>query len=240
MNVYRVRADLAYGMVAHAGDEDDHDEISRCMEAAGKPSAAGWRPPHLEDPPGDARTLPVDCIAAAAFGSQAMLLSQRARAVLAPLLLPCGEYLPVRIDGSDYCWFNCTTLVDAADQDRIEGERSKHRHEPPDCWNTITRWAFHPDRLADTPAIFTVPQWSFHPMCTDVLREAVEAHDLLGFQFDLLWSPEHGGVEINDSPTQFLGEAGRQWTIAAKARRKAMQACLAARAKSEAAAASPT
>ncbi len=53
--------------------------------------------------------------------------------------------------------------------------------------------------MATAPAVFTVPQdWQIR-MCTDVLRQAVEAHDLLGFRFDLLWSPETGGVEINTS-----------------------------------------
>ncbi len=59
-------------------------------------------------------------------------------------------------------------------------------------------------------------------MCTDVLRQAVEAHDLLEFRFDLLWSPETGGVEIDDSLAQFFGESGRQMNIAGKERRKAM------------------
>ena len=85
--------------------------------------------------------------------------------------------------------------------------------------------------MATAPAVFTVPQERRTLMCTDVLRQAVEAHDLLGFQFDLLWSPEDGGVEINNSIAQFFGEPGRQMNIAGRERRKAMIARLAARAK---------
>ena len=145
---------------------------------------------------------------------------------MAPLLLPCGEYLPVQLDGLDYCWFNCTTMADIADQDLIEGKRATESYMPPGSWDCITRWSFHPERVAIAPAVFTVPQKRRPLMCTDVLRQAVEAHDLLGFQFDLLWSPQHGGVTIDNSIAQFFGESGRQTTIAARERRKAMQARL--------------
>ncbi len=53
-----------------------------------------------------------------------------------------------------------------------------------------------------------------------------EAHDLLGFRFDLLWSPEHGGVTVDNSLSQFFGESGHQRIIAAKECCKAMQARL--------------
>ena len=239
MNVYEVGPDLAGGVLTRLRGDDDQTAWDRRYEAAGKPSAMDWCPPRLESPRGKTKVLPVDCVAASMVSGADMLLSTRAREALAPLLLPCGECLPVELDGLDHRWFNCTTLIDVADQERIEGRRSEHRLVPPDCWRTITRWAFHPERLADAPAVFTVPQLQRILMCTDVLREAVEAHDLLGFQFDLLWSARTGGVEIDASPGQFFGESGRQWNIAAKARRKAMKARLTARAKSEAAA-SPT
>ena len=223
MNVYEVGPDLAAGVLTRLRDDDDHVAWDRRYEAVGKPSAADWSPPRLESPRGKAKVLPVDCVAAAMVSGADMLLSARARQMLASLLLPCGEYLPMRLDGLDYQLFNCTTLVDVADQERIEGGRSKYLLEPPDCWDSITRWAFHPERLPDAPAVFTVPQRRGTLMCTDVLREAVEAHDLLGFQFDLLWSPENGGVEIDNSLGQFFGESGRQMNIAGRARRVAMQ-----------------
>ena len=209
MNVYEVGADLASGVLTRLRGDGDLAEWERRYEVAGRPGATDWDPPRLESPRGKARVLPVDCVSAAMVSGSDMLLSARAREALAPLLLPCGEYLPVQLDGLDYRWFNCTALVDVADQDRIEGRRSEHRQVPPDCWRRITRWAFHPERLVNAPAIFTVPQLQRILMCTDVLREAVEAHDLLGFQFDPLWSPETGGVEIDDSPGRFFGEAGR-------------------------------
>ncbi len=117
--------------------------------------------------------------------------------MLAPLLLPCGEDLPVQLDGLDYCWFNCTAMVDIADQDRLEGKHATESSMPPGSWDRITRWSFHLERVVTAPAVFTVPQKRRTLMCTDVLRQAVEAHDLLGFRFDLLWSPENGGVEIH-------------------------------------------
>ncbi len=158
MNVYEVGADLAYGVFTRIRNDDGRVGWERRSEAAGHPSAADWHPPRLENPRGKAKVLPVECVGAAAFSGGDMLLNQRARQMLAPLLLPCGEYLPVQLEGLDYHWFNCTTLADVADQDRIEGKRSAYRHVPPACWSRVTRWAFHPERVADAPAIFTVPQ----------------------------------------------------------------------------------
>ena len=228
MNVYEVGADLAYGVFTYADGDAQYSEWKRLCETV------GWHPPHLESPRGRAKVLPTDCIASGLSSRLDMLLNRRARETLAPLLLPYGEYLPVQIDGLDYCCFSCTTVVDVADQDRIEGRLATESYVPPGWWDHITRWSFHPKRLADAPAVFTVPQRRRIRMCTDVLRNAVEAHDLLGFQFDLLWSAETGGVEIDNSPGRFFGESGRQMNIAGRERRKAMQARLAARAKSEA------
>ncbi len=226
MNVYKLGADLAYGVLVYADDENEYDQRQRWSDAVGRPSAAGWQPPPLESPRGKAKLLPLDCVGAIAFSSNSTLLSVRAREVLAALLLPCGEYLPVQLDGLDYCWFNCTTVADIADQDGIEGALWEEDGGLSTRWKEIDRWSFHPERVATAPAVFTVPQYQWTLMCTDVLRQAVEAHDLLGFQFDLLWSPKTGGVKIDNSLGQFFGEAGRRMNIAAKARRKAMQARL--------------
>ena len=226
MNVYKMGAEFAYGRFVYARDKTDYAQRERWAGAVGKPSAADWQPPPLESSRGGAKVLPLDCVSAATFRSDSMLLNVRARELLAPLLLPCGEYLPVQLDGLDYCWFNCTTMIDIADQDGIEGElREGDAREAPDCWKSITRWSLHPERVATAPAVFIVPQRGT-PMCMDVLRQAVEAHDLLGFRFDLLWSPEDGGVTIDNSIPQFMGGSDRQMNIAAKARRKAMQARL--------------
>ena len=226
MNVYNVGADLAYGAFNSAASDNDPAGWERRCAAVGKPSAAGWQPPPLENARGKAKVLPLDCVGALMNFHHGMLFGACAREALAPLLLPCGEYLPVQLDGLDYCWFNCTTMIDIADQDGIEGELWEgDTREAPDCWKSITRWSFHPERVATAPAVFTVPQRETL-MCTDVLRRAVEAHDLLGFQFDLLWSPKDGGVTVDNSLSQFMGESGRQKNIAAKARRRAMQARL--------------
>ena len=175
MNVYKVGADLAWGILLHLPSEDDR-AAWRWDEALGTPSVNSWQPPRLENPRGKAKVLPTDCISACMVTAHDMLLSAHAREALASLLLPLGEFLPVQMEGLavalealDYCWLNCTTMADIADQDRIEGERSEYRLEPPDCWNSITRWSFHPERVATAPAVFTVPQDQWTLMCTDVL-----------------------------------------------------------------------
>ncbi len=227
MNLYKVGADLAYGAFNSVSGNRNPAETERRSAAMGKRSAADWRPPLVENARGKAKVLPLDCVGALLDFGHGFLLGARAREVLAPMLLPCGEHLPVQIDGSDYCWFNCTTVADIADQDGIQGEFWEDKtRETLTCWKSITRWSFHPGRVATAPAVFTVPQDSGTMMCTDLLRQAVETYDLLGFRFDLLWSPESGGVEINNSLGQFFGESGRQLNIAARERRKAMQARL--------------
>ncbi len=122
MNVYKVGADLACSQFVYATDNIDHAQARRWLEAAGTARAADWQPPPLESPRGGPKVLPLDCVGAVAFAGRSALLSARARELLAPLLLPCGEYLPVQLDGLDYCWFNCTTVADIANQDGIEGE----------------------------------------------------------------------------------------------------------------------
>ncbi|MCQ8278700.1 hypothetical protein NFI95_09570 [Acetobacteraceae bacterium KSS8] len=235
MNVYRVDADLAYGTLVFAHSPKTQSGEEAQLRIWNKEfsdwdhhcETVGWlAPPIGYGTRNQARALPLDAVRLALGPEHNLLLSARARALLSPLLLPNGRFLPVRWEGHDYAIFECTALADVADPGGIEGERSEYR---PGCWTRVDRWSFHPDRLATAPAIFTVPQDPFIRMCTDVFRDAVAAHDLLGFAFKPLWSEADGGVLIDNSPGQFMGEAGRQMAIAAKERRRAMLAILKAR-----------
>ena len=227
MNIYNVVPDAAYGvlvLVDNAGDSE------RWNKARGRINAEAWQVPTVEVPSEKEEIVPVDCLCSATPPGRGFLLNKRAREALAPLLLPCGEYLPVRFGHFDYQWFNCTTMIDAADQERIEGKQYDSPPALPGRWLKITRWAFHADRLAGAPVIFGVPQRRAGMLlCTDVLKQAVEEHDLLGFEFEHLWSSEAGGTKLDSSLANFLGAAGREYEKRAREKRNKAMAKLAAR-----------
>ncbi len=111
MNVYKVRADLAHGTLTYARTARQYSNEEKQLAEWGRQysewarlcETTGWVPPRLESPRGGnrAKTLPLDCIAAALGSGRDMLLDEHAREALAPLLLPLGEYLPVEVDGLD-------------------------------------------------------------------------------------------------------------------------------------------
>jgi len=221
MNVYRVKADLDYGYLPIV-----EDELVRFWgEAAGKPSAAHWRVPTMLVEP-DRDFVPVDCVCSAITPGRGLLLNRHARKALGQLLSPCGEFLPVRLGSFDYQWFNCTVAVDAVDDDKVEGVQAEPP-VPPGYWMEITRWAFKPEALAQPPVIFGLPRSSTTLLCSDVLMSAVEGADLLGFEFQLLWSSETGGVAIDPGPPAMFGEARERVEEQARRKREAALARLA-------------
>jgi len=157
----------------------------------------------------DDEFVPVDCVCSATTPGRGLLLNRRAREALGKLLSPCGEFLPVRLGSFDYQWFNCTVEIDAVDQEKIEGVPAEPP-VPPRYWMEITRWAFKPEALTQPPVIFGLPRHRPVLLCTDVLKSAVERADLLGFEFQLLWSSETGGVPVNPGPPPMFGEAARE------------------------------
>ncbi len=226
MNIYSVVPDAAYGVLVQVGNLEDRE---RWNKARGRINAEAWQVPTVEVPSEKEEIVPVDCLCSATPPGRGFLLNKRAREALAPLLLPCGEYLPVRFGHFDYQWFNCTTMIDAADQERIEGKHDASPYLPPGTWAKISRWAFHSDRLADAPVIFGVPQErATLLLCTDVLKQAVEEHDLLGFEFEHLWSSEAGGTKLANPVAKFFGAAGREHEKRARAKREKAMARLAA------------
>jgi hypothetical protein len=204
MNVYRITADCAYGLLPIV----EESLVRLWGEAAGKPSAANWRIPTMLVEP-DRDFVPVDCVCSAITPGRGLLLNRRAREAIGELLASCGEFLPVRLGSFDYQWFNCTVQIDAVDHEKIEGVQAAPP-APPGHWRRITRWAFKPEALVQPPAIFGLPRDRPTLLCTDVLKAAVERADLLGFEFQLLWSSETGGVPVNPGPPPMFGEAARE------------------------------
>jgi len=222
MKVYRVDADYAYGLLPIV---EEPGLVRFWSETAGKPSAANWRVPTMLVEP-DRDFVPVDCVCSALPAGRGLLLNRRAREALGELLSPCGEFLPVRLGSFDYQWFNCTTTVDAIDQEKMEGIQAEPP-VPPGSWIEITRWAFKPETLARPPLIFGLPRQRPNLLCTDALKSAVEGTDLLGFEFRLLWSSETGGVAIDPGPPAMFGEAARERVEQERRKREAALARLA-------------
>jgi len=222
MNIYRVDADCAYGVLPIV---EEPGLVRFWRETAGKPSSANWRiPTMLVELDND--FVPVDCVCSATPPGRGLLLNRRARDALGELLSPYGEFLPVRLGSFDYRWFNCTVQVDAVDQERTEGVRAEPPARP-GFWMRITRWAFKPEALAQPPVIFGLPRDRPTLLCGDVLKSAVEQADLLGFEFQLLWSSETGGVRVNPGPPPMFGEAARELHELNRRKREAALARLA-------------
>jgi len=222
MNIYRLTADCAYGLLPIV---EEPGLVRFWSETAGKPSSANWRiPTMLVEPDND--FVPVDCVCSATLAGRGLLLNRRAREALGELLAPCGEFLPVRLGSFDYQWFNCTVEIDAVDQEKIQGVQAPPPALP-GYWRRITRWAFRPEALAQPPAIFGLPRTISRLLCTDVLKSAVERADLLGFEFELLWSSETGGVAVNPGPPPMFGQAARELHELNRRKREAALARLA-------------
>lgn len=163
----------------------------------GVPVTDGWEVPSLvscEDT--EATFIPVDCLTMNT-GTDGLILSEFARSTLGPLLSAAGEFWPVRVFERSYWWFNCLACVEALDRagtdaewGLVDGEWGTFR------WITATRrLAFLPAKLEGAPAMYRVPEYPQGALfCSDTLVEAVGAGGLTGFQFDMLWSTEGGGV----------------------------------------------
>ena len=217
-NVYLLEADSAFGNVLIP---DDMARVA-AQEWRRPGSADTWVPPVGEQAN---NFVPTDCIFS--YSTDWILLNRKARDALGPSLAPCGEFLPVTLSGYDYEWFNCLTVVDAADWNRAEGEdrRSNPHHR---AFRNVRRYEFRPERLVDLPALFRLKRGGLDLICTDLLRDAVRQADLTGFAFEHLWSAETGGVRRPFIGIEgVVGEPGRQRAARDKQARRDMLAKLA-------------
>ncbi len=199
MRLYLVRGDLAFSLLQPIPD-------AGWQWRGGVPAALPWEAPYLIPLGGeDAEFIEADCFSLNT-GTDGFIVSEFARAKLDALLSPAGEFLPIRVCGRPYWWFNCLVAVEALDRDQteadwglVEGDWGSFR------WITSTRrLAFDPARLAAVPAMFRIPEYPQGVLfATRGLEEAVEQNELTGFRFDLIWSSRDGGV--SDPPGVGLG-----------------------------------
>jgi hypothetical protein len=121
------------------------------------------------------------------------IFSQRAVDTLADLLEGNGELLPLICEFGQYYVFNITREVDALDEARSELKLNSELYPyetptEPDFY-LVTRFAFHPDRVADL-SIFKLPKRNRknRPLVTERFVQRVQDSDLKGMAFNLLWS----------------------------------------------------
>jgi hypothetical protein len=117
------------------------------------------------------------------FGDFPLLISavpvftERAVALLEPLLTGNGELLPLVCDEGSYFAYNVTTVLDALDVERS----SLLRFTSGEIMN-ITHHEFFPGKV--TSPIFKIPQTPLMDVfVTEEFRAAVSKHNLKGFAF---------------------------------------------------------
>jgi len=179
MNVYILDADVNKYRPIYYTNEDDIVEFKRQFD--GTSMKGRWMaqerfafvPRRLPkgDTPGLNTHIPV--------------FSSKAVNVLADLLEPSGELLPITCSAESYFVFNVTRVIDALD----EGNCELKLFDDGDIMD-IVRFAFFPKRLEQT-TVFKVPQCVLTDVfVTDPFVERVKAAGLKGFTFRLVWSSE--------------------------------------------------
>ncbi|MGH9962797.1 MAG: imm11 family protein [Pyrinomonadaceae bacterium] len=109
------------------------------------------------------------------------VFSERAVALLQPVLIENGELLPLSCNEGSYFAYNVTTVLDALDV-----EKSSVIRFTDGGIIDITRHEFFPTKV--TSLIFKIPQMPrMDVFVTDEFQEAVSRHDLKGFDFKLVW-----------------------------------------------------
>lgn len=166
--------------------------------------------------------LLLDCIHMLSGGEFA-LLSERARAALGPLFEGHGEFLPLRLVGRSYWWFNCSSKLDCFhDAGRGFNWAAPDRF----FFEPAPAWPFDATRITDAPAVFRVPQVPVGEVFVrDEVAAAVATHGLVGFDLRLVW-PETGSSK-SLAEQENLSANEREQLVRAK--RAAMAALLEAR-----------
>lgn len=205
---------MAVGIFLFQGDVDFIGAGGRPLDVnlvPGVSQAIGWGVP--EAVPYDvADFVLLDCVHMLSGGEFA-LLSERARSVLEPLLGEHGEFLPVRLLGHVYWWFNCLTVADCLSSDA----RGMDWASPARFFEPVSEWPFDGERVVAGPVVFRVPNVPVGELFVrDEIVAAVEAHELLGFDLRRVWPST--GHAMPFAENEELGAEERDRLIALKRR----------------------
>jgi uncharacterized protein DUF1629 len=149
----------------------------------GTPIGASWVPWKVEvDRPEGYEDSPLGDFPLMAL--HVPVFTERAVALLKPLLSGNGELLPLMCDEGSYFAFNVTTVLDALDEEKS----SAIRFTDGGIMN-ITGYEFFPEKV--TSPIFKLPQVPLMDVfVTDEFKDAVSRYDLKGFDFRLAWESQ--------------------------------------------------
>jgi len=173
MNVYILKSDAKYKTIVPIGSPEVLDELKRFN---GKPIGKSWEPLRVEFD----EELPTNGLASdfPHFLTHVPAFSKRAVKLLADLLEPRGEILPLICDSGQYFAYNVTTLVDAMDLElsslvRFSSGRIMH----------VNKYVLCEERIQD-PMIFKLPQVPLMSVfVTEPFLRLVKEANLSGFSF---------------------------------------------------------
>jgi hypothetical protein len=160
-------------------DEDIEAVLSRGLRL--RPLGHEWRPLHVQVV--DERTP---------FGAPesdfptwgmagALALRRRAVELIGPLLSPYGDVLPLGGEGAGIAVFDCTTVIDALDQDRSEIVRFRGGGIL-----AVTRYEFRPEKVSGVGA-FRLPHDPAGLFLSGTIVDAITKAELTGLDFNLVW-----------------------------------------------------
>lgn len=112
---------------------------------------------------------------------------EEAKSILVDLVYDHAEFLPLlsaTITDKQYYILYPKTTLDCLDKERTEysylSERKKHLR-------SIKSYAFHSNRIGDTP-MFRLPRGAaFEPFVNDKFKQLIEDYNLTGLQFKKIW-----------------------------------------------------
>jgi hypothetical protein len=165
------------------------DVCQQCEPEAPCSIGANWSPPTFELVRSDEYRSNLPKSDFPIFTIATMVLSERAVKRLRPLLLTCGEILPIRLsnDHDIFFLFNVTRVIDAVDM-----RRSKFMDLPSGSIGPCELLVFDPALIPSDALFFKTKQLGTATsiFATERAVAAVMAAHLTGYEFRLAWTNE--------------------------------------------------
>jgi hypothetical protein len=193
MNVYCLECDTDRFHFVYANPAGDAQTL--LFHAQGEPYGSTWKPArHSYCAVGSEDYNPKATFGdfVGVGGNANIGLTAHAAERAARLLLPYGELLPLNIDGdlNKIFWFHCTNVLDALDEGK-----SKVKCFPNGRIMVVDEYAFLADRVG-VNELFHLKDERGRVFCTESLKQKIEAQNLTGLDFTLLWSDEPAGIKL--------------------------------------------
>jgi hypothetical protein len=196
MRIYRVGCIDAAQRLDMAPEDQAH--LFRGRLGSGKTFSEKWTPPtvwHMVLPRLSDRNRRLCDITIVANHIGTPVLSARAKQAFEPRLGANVEWLPLPFDGCEYWLLNVLRTVELDKTRAVTRDFSDGQPGP------VEKYAFHESDVADL-WLFKAHSWPISVLCTERVRDLVEAEQLTGFWFRCAWDStyEPFGIDrINDS-----------------------------------------